>query len=528
MKKMLSFMLDCSRNAVMKPSEVKEFASLIKKMGYNTLMLYTEDTYELDGHECFGHFRGRYSKEELKDLDSYCNSIGIELVPCIQTLAHLENMFKWEGVYGEINDCDNILLCGEEKTYALIEDMFKTVSQCFTTRKIHIGMDEAFRVGSGKYQKIHGIEDKFDIVNRHLHRVCAIADKYGFDPMIWSDMFYSLALGTHEYGECNNPEKILEKAALPENISLVYWDYSNTDPQKYTERLNAHKLFGRKIIFAGAAWSCFRIAPRNEFSLKTADAAIPSCLDFDVDGFMFCNWGDDGAECSVYATLPALFYQAQLVQGNCDLDDIKAKFKELIGYDFDAFMDLELPDTPGGEHSCNPSKYLLYSDPFMGITDFRCSEDDPLYYSTIANKLASHKNGGRYDYLFEAFSVLCDALSTKALLGVKTRNAYQNADKQALSELVTEYKLAADKIEAFQLAYEKLWFIENKPHGYDVQDIRLGGIISRLKSCRRRLEGYLDGSIDEIPELSEPMIKRTINSISWIRMATVNSVSHNL
>lgn len=528
MEKMLGFMLDCSRNAVMKPSEVKEFAALLKKMGYNTLMLYTEDTYELDGHEFFGHFRGRYSKDELKELDSYCGSIGIELVPCIQTLAHLENMFKWEGVYGEVNDCDNILLCGEEKTYQLIEDMFKTVSECFTTKKIHIGMDEAFRVGSGKYQKIHGIEDKFDIVNRHLHRVCALADKYGFDPMIWSDMFYSLALGTHEYGTCDNPEKILEKAALPENISLVYWDYSNTDPQKYTERLNAHKLFGRKIIFAGAAWSCFRIAPRNQFSLKTAAAAIPACIEFGVDGFLFCNWGDDGSECSVYATLPAIFYEAQLAQGNFDLDDIKAKFKELIGYDFDAFMDLEKPDAPGGNHCCNPSKYLLYSDTFMGITDFRYSDGNASFYKELAKELASYKNGGRYDYLFDSYSALCSALAVKAPLGVKTRTAYQNGDKAAICELASEYGKAVEKIEAFQFKFENLWFTENKPHGFDVQDIRLGGILSRLKSCKRRLEKYVAGEISEIPELSEPMLSREMSSYSWGRIATANAITNRL
>ena len=528
MEKMLGFMLDCSRNAVMKPAEVKEFASLLKKMGYNTLMLYTEDTYELGGHEFFGHFRGRYSKEELKELDSYCNSIGIELVPCIQTLAHLENMFKWASVYGEVNDCDNILLCGEDKTYELIEDMFKTVSQCFTTKKIHIGMDEAFRVGSGKYQKIHGIEDKFDIVNRHLHRVCALADKYGFDPMIWSDMFYSLALGTHEYGECKNPEKILEKAALPENITLVYWDYSGLDPNRYLERLNAHKLFGRKIIFAGAAWSCFRLAPRNTFSLKTADAAIPSCLSFGVDGFLFCNWGDDGSECSVYSTLPALFYQAQLAQGNNDLDDIKAKFKELIGYDFDAFMDLEKPDTPGGKHYCNPCKYLLYNDPFMGIMDHLCSDDDAPYYAELSEKLASYKNGGKFDYLFESLSALCDALSVKAPLGYKTRNAYQAGDKEALKALVTEYQKAIEKVENFQLKFENLWFTENKPHGFDVQDLRLGGILSRLKSCKRRLEGYLAGEIPDIPELSEPMLNRAMDSYSWSRMVSANAITNRL
>ena len=46
--KYFGVMLDMSRNAVMKPQQVKAFASLIRKMGYNMLQLYTEDTYEVD------------------------------------------------------------------------------------------------------------------------------------------------------------------------------------------------------------------------------------------------------------------------------------------------------------------------------------------------------------------------------------------------------------------------------------------------------------------------------------------------
>ena len=114
MENMLGVMIDCSRNAVLKVETVKQYADLLKKMGYNTLMLYTEDTYEVDGQPYFGHFRGRYSKAELKELDSYCAKIGIELVPCIQTLAHLNEMFKWRSEYESINDCDDILLIGEE------------------------------------------------------------------------------------------------------------------------------------------------------------------------------------------------------------------------------------------------------------------------------------------------------------------------------------------------------------------------------------------------------------------------------
>ena len=59
--KTLAVMIDCSRNGVMKPEKVKEFALLIKNMGYNALMLYTEDTYEVENEPYFGYMRGRYT-----------------------------------------------------------------------------------------------------------------------------------------------------------------------------------------------------------------------------------------------------------------------------------------------------------------------------------------------------------------------------------------------------------------------------------------------------------------------------------
>ncbi|MBP3664009.1 MAG: beta-N-acetylhexosaminidase, partial [Tyzzerella sp.] len=96
----LGIMLDCSRNAVMKPEKVKEFAKLIAGMGYNMLQLYTEDTYEIEGEPFFGYMRGRYSQEELREMDSYCQSIGVELVPCIQVLAHLNQIKQWEPYAG--------------------------------------------------------------------------------------------------------------------------------------------------------------------------------------------------------------------------------------------------------------------------------------------------------------------------------------------------------------------------------------------------------------------------------------------
>ena len=73
----LGVMIDMSRNAIMSISGLKRFLPLLKKMGYNCVMLYTEDTYEVDGEPYFGYMRGRYSKEEMRDIDSFAASLGI-------------------------------------------------------------------------------------------------------------------------------------------------------------------------------------------------------------------------------------------------------------------------------------------------------------------------------------------------------------------------------------------------------------------------------------------------------------------
>ena len=147
---MKGLMVDCSRNAVMNLTALKRFVKVISALGYDTLMLYTEDTYEVDGEPYFGHQRGRFSKAELKEADAFCRENGVELIPCIQTLAHLNAMFKWVNRYGAINDTADILLADDDRTYELIDKIFATLSECFTTRKIHIGMDEAYMVGLGQ------------------------------------------------------------------------------------------------------------------------------------------------------------------------------------------------------------------------------------------------------------------------------------------------------------------------------------------------------------------------------------------
>jgi hypothetical protein len=53
---------------------------------------------------------------------------------------------------------------------------------------------------------------------------------------------------------------------------------------------------------------------------------------------------------------------------------------------------------------------------------------------------------------------------------------------------------------------EDQWMRENKPHGFDVQDVRLGGLACRVRHCRRRLAAYVEGTLPRIEELEEPVL----------------------
>lgn len=499
-------MIDMSRNAVMSMDGLKRFLPLLKKMGYNCVMLYTEDTYEVDGEPYFGYMRGRYSKAEMKEIDAFAESLGMTVVPCIQTLAHLNAIFRWGGFP---RDCDDILLTDDERTYELIDRMFSTLSECFKSRKIHIGMDEAHRLGRGKHLDLHGYEAVNSIMKRHLCRVCEIAQKYGYEVMIWSDMYFRSWNNDRYYiPKSEIPREVVE--AIPSNVKPVYWDYYHTDESYYEDMMYNHKQLSDDVWFAGGMWSWMGVIPYNRFTLKTMIPAINVCKKQGVRNVFMTMWGDDGAECSHFSQLPSLFYIAEYAKGNTDEEKIKAKFKRLVGIDFDEFMNVDCPNdvVPYEGKPRNPSKYMLYSDYFNDFLDYTVKEGAGEKYAEYAEQLhATAKKSRKYGYVFDTAAKLCDVMAIKYELGRRTRKAYEAKDKAELERLARNEYIKVEKlIRIYGRAFEKQWFADNKPHGFDVQDHRIGALLYRTDACRRRILDYTSGRIERINELDEALL----------------------
>lgn len=505
-------MLDCSRNAVMKVSEVKNMIDLLSKMGYNTLQLYTEDTYQIESEPYFGYMRGGYTSSEIKEIDAYAKTKGIELIPCIQTLAHFTNLVKLRQ-YKNIVDVNDILLIDEEKTYELIEKMFATLRQNFTSNLVNIGMDEAHMVGLGKFLDKHGYQNRFDILLRHLNRVVEIASKYGFTPHMWSDMFFRLVNHGEYYGEnIVIPKEVVEK--MPKNLDLVYWDYYHSYKLYYDAMFKSHLNTGKNVWFAGGGWTWNGFAPLNKYTKQTMKPAMLSIKEHGIENVLIALWGDDGKECSFYSLLPSLYAIRCYANGIEDENEIKRGFKETLGFNYDDFMLLDIPNKTKNakefDYEPIPSKNLLYSDPFMNSNDAFGIDCYDMNYEEYANLLLdASKRAGEYAYIFETLASLCKALTIKATLSYRTRTAYKQGDKKTLEKIVAEYDVLDGLYKDFHQKLSELWHKENKPFGFEIQDVRLGGIIMRAKTCKNRIKAYLNGEILKIEELEVEPLKLT-------------------
>lgn len=508
-------MVDVSRDAVLKIDTIKDIMRRMAKAGLNQFMLYMEDVYEIEDYPYFGYMRGRYTKSELKKIVRYGNLLGIETIPCIQTLAHLQKALRWDAFDG-ISDQPSILLIDEPETYKLIEEMIKMLRECHTSAQIHIGMDEAHGVGLNKYYAKHGATDRFALFLRHLNRVAEIAEKYNFKPMMWSDMFFRLGSQTNDYYDLDAklPDNIAE--IVPKNISMVYWDYYTHSPEIYNGMLRMHSKINREIIFAGGIWTwdCFNV--RYSQTFKSTYPALEACRKHRIKNVFATMWG--GSECSIYEGLAGMqLYSEYNFYDEVSHRHLAHMFKVCAGGDLDAFIlfdadNIEIDDYNPGNKKYDPkkqedrisvaSKQLFCQDVMLGLFDKNFeSMDMRTHYKGLLDKLRALGNQGEYEYLFDLQRKFIKVLVEKCDIGIRLKCDYDAG--KPLDDYLPELTRIADNIAEFHKTFSSVWYRNNKPHGFARLDVCLAGVECRVRQAIERIQAYIDKKIESLPELEE-------------------------
>ena len=539
----IGIMLDCSRNLVPKVETVKYLLCQLAKMGMNLAMLYTEDTYEIDGEPYFGYLRGRFSAEEIREMDDYAFALGIELVPCIQTLGHLTHMLKWDA-YSDVRNTLDILLVDEEKTYAFLEKAIRAASAPYRSKRIHLGLDEADDVSQGRYRKLHGLKNATEVMQTHVTRVLEITDRAGLQPMMWSDMYFTPVFG--EYYEPERKFSEMDLNCIPQNVEMVFWDYYHDEISRYDHMFELHRQMENHTIFAGGVYTWMGLMPDYVKTLDTMVPALYSAKKNRIKEVFATIWFNDGAECSVVSAL----YGCQLFAEFCYMGEynekaLKERFRECCGADADAFLGLsdfdylpddEVGDEVGTKGSAKRSKNLLYEDPLMPLfeKDFE-NVDLVSYYARLAEKYRSYADEApEYRELYMFAYMLADLLHHKAIWRREAPKAIRAGARDKAAELARFALRLKCQTEAFAASWRSLWHTYNKPFGFELNDIRIGGVAARFATAAERMQAYADGKLDDIEELSceklpfsryvEGAPKGCVRKQTWHSIASVNTL----
>lgn len=95
-------------------------------------------------------------------------------------------------------------------------------------------------------------------------------------------------------------------------------------------------------------------------------------------------------------------------------------------------------------------------------------------------------------------------MTLKCDIGVRIKQAYDKKDNDALKNIAEkDLPETLRRLEVFHKAFKNQWFAENKAFGFEVQDIRIGGLMERVKTAIERINDYINKNIEAIEELEE-------------------------
>ncbi len=513
----VSTMIDTSRNGVPTVATINKMMDYLAVMGYGMAMLYTEDTLKLENYKYFGYMRGRYSVDELKAVDDYAYEYGIEVIPCLELYGHMGKYLFWPEA-APIKDTGEVLLAREEKTFEFVDELVATASSCFRSKRIHIGMDEAWDMGRGAFLTKHGYVPPFDIFNEYMERLIRITNKYGLTPMMWSDMYFRISAGNNDYYGKDTviPKEVADK--IPEEVELVFWHYGER-PYCDDYMLKKHNELGRKVIYAGGLWGWIGHFPEHNYSMDAISYSLGACRNNNVREAMITIWTNDNNECELFTNLFGLsFFAEKCFDNDVREDKLRSRFEATTGGNYDAFYTMSLYHNKfdGSKefksyHDRFAGKPLFWQDIMEGLYDNYLFEN-PMssHYADCAEKMKKYK-GDRWEYLYDFAYKVFDYLTVKTLIAENLVPCYKKKNEEALEEIAGHWlPMLKEKTIAVHEAHKAMWMQSYKVTGWANMDVRYGGVAARCDTAKMLIEQYTDHKTDVIEELEEVRLPKRI------------------
>ncbi len=297
--------LDVNRDKVPTMETLFALVDRLASWKVNQLQLYMEHVFAYAGHEEVWRGWSPFTAEEVRELDAYCAERFVELVPNQNSLAHFH---RWlvhdryrdlaevpEGILHPFShEPEPFSLCPtDERTYALLEDLYDQLLPCFSSGLFHVGLDEPIDLGVGRSKAACEERGTGRMFLDHLCRVRDMAAARGKTMQFWADWIL------------NYPELVDE---LPKDVIACEWGYEADHPFEQHLELLAGALDRRYVCPGTSAWNS--ICGRTSNALANLLRAGRIGRRFGCEGYLVADWGDNGHWQPLPISYPGLLFGA--------------------------------------------------------------------------------------------------------------------------------------------------------------------------------------------------------------------------
>jgi hexosaminidase len=283
-------MLDISRDKVPTLETLLKISGMLADLKYNHLELYVEGF-----SFAYPSFKSLWEKtetpvtcEEIEELDAFCKSHFIDLVPNQNSLGHMTAWLATDE-FRDLAECPKgYKLMGlmntkstldpyDPRSLGLISKMTDDLLPCFSSSCFNMDLDEPFELGAGKSKKISKEKGVGQVYMDYVLKMHDLATARNKKMMMWGDIVLK-------------HKDIISQ--LPRDITLLDWGYDAEYPFERNCRF-LDSINVRYMVCPGtSSWTT--ITGRTENMLNDIKNAAVNGAKYGADGLLVTDWGDMG------------------------------------------------------------------------------------------------------------------------------------------------------------------------------------------------------------------------------------------
>jgi hexosaminidase len=487
---------DISRGPVPTLAYIKQQIRTCAAYKLNLFSLYIEHVFDYQTHPLIGPKEGALNAAEVREIVEYAKRYYVTVLPEQQAFGHLHHVLKNE-IYNDLAETPHghVLAPVNEKSYALIKDLYSELVPLFPGPFFHIGADETFELGRGQTRARVAEVGLGRIYLEHLKRVAEMMKPYNKQLMFWGDIAIKY------------PELL---SILPKDVIAVSWNYGSSSG--FDRILKPYRDAGLDVFVSPGASNWNRIFPDLDIAFLNIKGFVSDGQKYGALGMLNTTWDDDG-ETLFGVTWPAIVFGAACSwqQGEASIESFKQKYDWAFYRNDDntfrdAIQNLARSHSMLKDTQAWPGAYddAFWEDPFTeggaehaenalpAARDLRLAAEHALE-SLYRNRAKARISPETLDHLIFA-AMRLDLLGMKIQFASEIGNYYWDAylnmsDHERVSRDLNEITSVNGRLEDLRDAttrlrgmYSDLWLKENRRYWLGNVVVRYDNLASLFQS----------------------------------------------